>query len=925
MSGVTLTNQIDDALRALGVQGDGRAAETSVGVHEASTNKITNGGFETDVTSGGWTVGANATRTRVTTDFKFGGASLEMGTNTTAGNRYVACTAARASTSNPGTFGVWIRKVGTGHTMSISIKDSTLATTLKTVANPTALYSDANGWGYYVLQATAAELGANTTIAVVVEDTGAAAVTYRIDGVQFEELATPTPYIHTNGATASRSAGRATIPVPTQGGRSLFSTTQGWIAMRLRSRWASGALPSHGFPALFEWADDDNNRLVSWYSGGQWLFRRIAAGNFTNAQVTITATVNWGDVHTVIFAWESGRVRMSIDGAAFVNVSGGPIPTLAKTTLDWLSAPNNGSYQFDGDAFWIATGSGTLADADASTLHGNGNTDPTAFPAVATSVPTWLWTAADSKASLLGEPTDTGVSISDTLARTGLNRSVADTGVSLTETLKRTSVLRNATDTGAAVSDAVTRQIPRGEVDTGLSLSDALARSNVNRTVSDTGVTVTDLQTRKVARNVSDTAATISDTLARPIFNRFASDTGVSFSETLQRNLVARLTADTGVTVSDAVRRTASSGLTDTAISVTDSIWRNNVLRAAGDTGLAFSESLKRTTVGRARSDTGITFSDTIAQANFASKTATDTAVTISDSVVHSVTRKPIDTGVTVTDALARTSVRRSPADTGVSLSDTLLKGSFRLVAISDQGVTVTDSIRPTDPRAAGDTAVTITESLRRVVLRKPTADTGVTVSDAVTKVTFKVVTRTLADIGAAITDVTGVSGGDIGMLIGTDSYEDGTSSFFGLSSSLPVFLSAFTDAFAAYSPPARETEAYYSHLPFVEAERKFGETSPVAGSAHRVSCAWHGLVVDTDRGAVVVVRDGGSLDGLVGQRVRITPTGKPGSNREPVYAYVHAKASLSPEDELSVPRRVFLGLGTLGLDRMPVIVETLK
>jgi hypothetical protein len=184
--------------------------------------------------------------------------------------------------------------------------------------------------------------------------------------------------------------------------------------------------------------------------------------------------------------------------------------------------------------------------------------------------------------------------------------------------------------------------------------------------------------------------------------------------------------------------------------------------------------------------------------------------------------------------------------------------------------------------------------------------------------------TRTVSDVGVAISEAAGGLAQRAAQgLLGSDLYEDGTAVAFGSFNPVGDLLCVFSDSFDPYAPPVDEPEAYYTALPFLEAERKLAETEPIATGV-RVSCAWHGLVVDNDRGAVVLVRDGGELEPLIGERVRITPVGKRIGKRS-VYAFVHGKANLDPQDELSASRRIFLAMGPLGLDRLPVVVETLK
>jgi hypothetical protein len=365
-------NEITDLVRAAALDGDGALGDSSYGVWEATTNLLPNGGFE--VTSTGWVgTAAGAAVARDTSQFKFGGASGAVTTDAASKGGRTTGTALAVATY---TASVWVRATA-GHTIQLQAIRADLVTVLGTS-------SVAATGGWQRVRLTFASAAAETVYVAVLDTT--AATTFWIDGAQLEQMVIATPYVRTNGATASRAAGVV------RAAASLLSATQGWAAFRVRPEWANTALPGHGFPALFEWAVDDNNRLVSWYSGGQWLFRRVNAGALT--QATVADAFAAGTLRTVVLAWEAGRVRISLNGAAFVNVAGGNIPNLAaKTTWDILAATNNGTFQFDGEGLWVACGTGTLTDADAATLNALGNTDPTVDTLPPASVTTMVWSA----------------------------------------------------------------------------------------------------------------------------------------------------------------------------------------------------------------------------------------------------------------------------------------------------------------------------------------------------------------------------------------------------------------------------------------------------------------------------------------------------------------------------------------------------
>lgn len=222
------------------------------------------------------------------------------------------------------------------------------------------------------------------------------------------------------------------------------------------------------------------------------------------------------------------------------------------------------------------------------------------------------------------------------------------------------------------------------------------------------------------------------------------------------------------------------------------------------------------------------------------------------------------------------------------------------------------------------DTGANVSDTLRIAAASRAVSDTGATVTDSVSVIKRHIYAVSFSEQGALVSDsVTPAFAPASPSRLAVDSYADGTATIFGAWSRIEEPLCIFSDAFFPYEPPPDETESYYADLPFIEAEHKFAETRPMPGTAKRATCAWHGLMVDDERGARVVVRAGGEFEGLIGERVRIVPSfthaGAP-----VVVGYVHAVADLDPRDDLSVTRRMFMDLGLLGLDRIEVVVETL-
>jgi YD repeat-containing protein len=161
------------------------------------------------------------------------------------------------------------------------------------------------------------------------------------------------------------------------------------VAFRLRAGIADSNVSSSRTPTLLQWKSDSTHYLkLSVNSAKQWTLDRQNVGGATATIATGTFTP--GTLFTVVAAWTATQLKLSINGAAFTTVSNSSVPALSGIQLFDLGS-DAGSMQFDGDIFWSATGSGVLANADATTLNNFGNSDPS-FAALP-GTPTMLWTA----------------------------------------------------------------------------------------------------------------------------------------------------------------------------------------------------------------------------------------------------------------------------------------------------------------------------------------------------------------------------------------------------------------------------------------------------------------------------------------------------------------------------------------------------
>lgn len=361
-------NEITDGVRAAALQGDGLSPDGSMGVWEATTNVVLNGGCETNTTN----IGANGSCTvsRETAKSKFGSACLKAVTNgvgATEGANY-APQSGTAAPSDVWTVSGWVYHEE-GSDVSIDMRISWRNSGDGLVSEVPNLVNVPSGvWTRVITTATAPAATDRARAKVV---TGAkVAVTFWVDGVQAEKQPLATPCVPTDGGTASRSASRVQVPVA-----GVIDETQGWLAARLRMDWVNTADPS-GNPVVFDWRDDASNLLQLRFdtAADQWELQRRNGGG--TGEAAKADTFSLGDAVTVIAAWTATTLKVSVDGSVFTTAAAANIPTLAASTLDIGSVAGT-SEHIDADVFWAACGTGTLADADAAAIHANGNPEPT--------------------------------------------------------------------------------------------------------------------------------------------------------------------------------------------------------------------------------------------------------------------------------------------------------------------------------------------------------------------------------------------------------------------------------------------------------------------------------------------------------------------------------------------------------------------
>ena len=348
---LTLANVITDAVRQANIQGDGLPIPSGFGVWPAATNIVTQSIPGALATTGVTKAGdAAATLTKVTdatAPFQASSADVWLLDNS-AGSTDATVDFNGNATAAAYTGSVWAKKIAGSPTVSI-----------EGGGTPTAISGTASYARY--AQSLTANLNDNLRV------TAPAGAVVRFTAGQLETGPIATPFVVTNGGTASRSAGRARVE--SQG---LFTATQGAVFARLSLPYANTALPNvaprvlqAALTGLFQvWVNGSGINIQTQMSGG------AAAVNATQALVWVA-----GGHIGVGAAWTATQLAASGNGAAQTTAVRSELPTMLPT-VDLFDS-GDGARELTGNALFAVLFKGAPTNADWALLHSFGDTVPT--------------------------------------------------------------------------------------------------------------------------------------------------------------------------------------------------------------------------------------------------------------------------------------------------------------------------------------------------------------------------------------------------------------------------------------------------------------------------------------------------------------------------------------------------------------------
>lgn len=303
------------------------------------------------------------------------------------------------SASTTYTFSAWVKGQTAGEPLKLYVDEEDSSPTF--VKADVVPFTTTGNWQHITDSFTTAANTASLNLYLFAYGSPSApAATFWTDGLQLEQHPVATPYVETDGATASRTTGD--INVSSTG----MSASHGWAAIRARLNWTNANPPAAGgnsFPGLFEWpgsAGAATDNILIYWNAGRWHVKYIAS-SVTQVDLSMQADAPaLGDEVTVILRWTPTSIGSSFNGSSFSSASVATSITDAMALTYSIGRGDAGQY-CDCDILWAAAGAGTLSDADAATINGFADNDPTSqdFPAAAQAQMAW---SADNTTTFTG-------------------------------------------------------------------------------------------------------------------------------------------------------------------------------------------------------------------------------------------------------------------------------------------------------------------------------------------------------------------------------------------------------------------------------------------------------------------------------------------------------------------------------------------
>ncbi len=336
-----------DAERLAALTGDGLPLGSGFSVYPAATNLLANSNGDVDTTG---LTDNSSTTSAIASTAKFNGRAFQVVSGNATANEGPSQDITGGLASTQYTVSAWAWLISGAATVRAVVYDTVGGkqggTAVALTTTPQRIR----------VTATTGALGINE--AAYIETTVQQAGTWAFGGWQAETGAVATPYV-ANGGT--RVAGRVRLPV-----QGLFTTTQGWVASRIRSGAVYASVATAEW--FFSYATDGNSYVGAYMSNSAPSFlemeRKNGGAGGGDVQQSVSVVVD--TMFTGIGAWTSGFVRTSLNGAAFTQTANTSIPSVATTTIDLSTGGLATAVQVLGNAYWSLLGKGTLTDADAA-------------------------------------------------------------------------------------------------------------------------------------------------------------------------------------------------------------------------------------------------------------------------------------------------------------------------------------------------------------------------------------------------------------------------------------------------------------------------------------------------------------------------------------------------------------------------------